>query len=91
MVRELEPLQPNESFIVAPMDGTFWHRPAPDQPQFIAEGSSFVVGETLGLIEVMKTFSPIKAKRPGTLIKLHVGDGEGTEAAEVLLRVRYET
>ena len=73
----------------APMDGTFWQRPAPDKPAFVVEGSSFKKGDTLGLIEVMKTFSPIKARNAGKVVAIHSEDGQGVAEAQVLIRVLY--
>ena len=53
--------------IVAQMEGSFWTKPAPSEPAFAPIGSQVQVGQVLGLIEVMKTFTPIRAKTAGTL------------------------
>jgi acetyl-CoA carboxylase biotin carboxyl carrier protein len=45
----------------APVPGTFFRKSAPDQPPFKGEGDDVAVGDTLGLIEVMKTFTPVVA------------------------------
>ena len=49
--------------IEAPIPGTFYRRPSPDQPPFKGEGDTVAVGDTIGLIEVMKTFNPVNARR----------------------------
>ena len=53
-------------FIHAPQDGRFYQRPDPDSPAFVAVGDELEYGRTVGLLEVMKTFSPVKyTEMPG--------------------------
>lgn len=44
----------------APQAGRFYDSPDPDAPPFIQVGDTLEVGRTIGLLEVMKTFSPVK-------------------------------
>jgi biotin carboxyl carrier protein len=46
--------------IDAPMDGMFYLSPSPDEPPFVKVGDTISPGQTVGLIEVMKCFYPIK-------------------------------
>jgi len=46
--------------VTAPMDGLFYPSPAPDEPAFVKVGDTIVPGQTIGLIEVMKSFYPVK-------------------------------
>lgn len=46
--------------IKAPLDGLFYLRPSPKDPPFVQVGSVLKPGDTLGLIEVMKCFHPLK-------------------------------
>lgn len=41
----------------APYSGRFWHRPTPGDPPFVRAGESLREGQTVGLLEVMKTFT----------------------------------
>ena len=41
----------------APMSGRFYSRPGPDQPAFVRVGDEVTTGQTVGLLEVMKTFN----------------------------------
>jgi acetyl-CoA carboxylase biotin carboxyl carrier protein len=43
----------------APTSGRFYGRPAPDKPPFVTAGDRVSPGQTIGLLEVMKTFSRI--------------------------------
>ncbi len=45
--------------VLAPIPGTFYRKPAPGEPAFKSEGDTVAAGDTIGLIEVMKTFTPI--------------------------------
>jgi acetyl-CoA carboxylase biotin carboxyl carrier protein len=42
---------------VAPMSGRFYSRPSPTEPPFVAVGDTVQHGQTVGLLEVMKTFN----------------------------------
>ena len=42
---------------VAPMSGRFYSRPSPTEPPFVAVGDTVQQGQTVGLLEVMKTFN----------------------------------
>lgn len=44
----------------APQAGRFYHRPSPDRPLYVREGDTLERGQTLGLIEVMKTFYQVR-------------------------------
>lgn len=52
--------------ILSPLPGTFYHKPAPDAAPFKTAGDAVAVGDTIGLIEVMKTFIEVKAEVAGT-------------------------
>ncbi len=41
----------------SPLSGRFYARPAPDKPPFVAAGDEVATGQTVGLLEVMKTFN----------------------------------
>lgn len=66
-----------EQQIVSPLPGVFHRRPSPDQPPFVEDGGSVEAGATVGLVEVMKQFTEIKAESAGSDIRFEVDD-EGT-------------
>ena len=66
--------------ILSPLPGTFYSKPAPDQPPFKAVGDTVAVGEVIGLIEVMKSFNEVTADQAGTIAALR--SAEGTVKAE---------
>ncbi len=70
--------------VQAPLPGTFYHRPAPDQPPFKTPSDDVAVGDTLGLIEVMKTFTPVAAEAAGRFGRFLIEDGDAVMAGEPL-------
>lgn len=43
----------------SPLSGRFYLRPSPDQPPFVKAGDTITVGQTVALLEVMKTFNRV--------------------------------
>jgi biotin carboxyl carrier protein len=70
--------------IQAPIPGTFYRKPSPDQPVFKVEGEAVLVGETVGLIEVMKSFTPVTAEEAGTIVAFHVDNEDAVMAGQPL-------
>jgi len=70
--------------VTSPMVGVVYLSPEPNAPAFASEGHAVTAGQTLLLIEAMKTFNQIKAPRAGTLRKLLVTSGSPVEFGEVL-------
>jgi acetyl-CoA carboxylase biotin carboxyl carrier protein len=70
--------------VACPLPGTFYRRSAPDQPPFKGEGDAVAVGDTLGLVEVMKSFTPVTAEVAGTLVRFHVEDEDAVMAGQPL-------
>jgi 3-methylcrotonyl-CoA carboxylase beta subunit len=69
-------------------DGTFWRRPSPRDPNFLEVGARVEEGSTVGLIEVMKTFAPVRAGLTGTVELFASRDGDSVEAGQVVAWVR---
>ena len=65
--------------VTAPLLGTFYSRPAPEEEPFVHPGAEVKVGETLCVIEAMKVMNEIKAEVPGRLKDILIEDGEGVE------------
>lgn len=70
--------------IRSPLPGTFYRKPAPDQPAFVEDGGSVEAGTVVGLVEVMKTFHEIKAEEAGTNVRFKVENEEPVMAGAVL-------
>ena len=57
------------SEIVSPLPGTFYRAPGPDQPPFKREGDWVAIGDTIGVVEVMKSFHPVESEVEGRLAR----------------------
>lgn len=73
--------------VASPMVGTAYLSPEPGADAFVKVGQSVRQGETLLLIEAMKTFNPIKAQNSGTVKEIFVSDGTPVEYGQALLVV----
>jgi acetyl-CoA carboxylase biotin carboxyl carrier protein len=79
----VEPSHPGA--VTSPMVGTVYLSSEPGTAPFAAVGSEVTEGDTLLLIEAMKTFNPIRAPRAGRITQIFVADGSPVEYGEVLL------
>jgi acetyl-CoA carboxylase biotin carboxyl carrier protein len=68
----------------SPMVGVAYLSQEPGSPRFAEIGDSVTEGQTLLLIEAMKTYNPIRASRSGKLVRLLVEDGQPVEYGETL-------
>ncbi|MCC5999682.1 MAG: biotin carboxyl carrier domain-containing protein [Pararhodobacter sp.] len=73
--------------IRSPLPGTFYRRPAPDQPEYKADGAEVAKGDTIGLVEVMKSFHDVPAEVAGRNIRFLVEDAEPVTAGQVIAEV----
>ena len=73
--------------IRSPLPGTFYRRPAPDQPAYKEEGDSLAKGDTIGLVEVMKSFHEVKSEVDGKVAKFLVENEDPVQAGQPLVEV----
>jgi acetyl-CoA carboxylase biotin carboxyl carrier protein len=76
----------------SPSSGRFYLRPAPDKPLFVEVGAAIVRGQTIGLLEVMKTFNRIVFGGDGmpdqaTVRRVIPADGADVSAGDALLEL----
>jgi acetyl-CoA carboxylase biotin carboxyl carrier protein len=71
--------------LTSPMVGTCYHAPAPGSPAFVEIGSMVKEGQTVLIIEAMKTMNQIPAPRSGKITAILVGDAAPVEFGEPLL------
>lgn len=71
--------------VKAPMVGVAYLSPEPGAANFIQAGQSVTEGQTLMLIEAMKTFNPVRAPRSGKVTSILVSDAQPVEYGEPLV------
>jgi acetyl-CoA carboxylase biotin carboxyl carrier protein len=78
---------------VAPMSGRFYGRPSPTEPPFVAQGDIVQQGQTVGLLEVMKTFNRLVYQGDAlpdqaTVREVVPNEGEDVVRGDVILALR---
>ncbi|CAA7627531.1 acetyl-CoA carboxylase biotin carboxyl carrier protein subunit [Magnetospirillum sp. SS-4] len=71
--------------VTSPMVGVAYLSPEPGAAKFINPGDMVAEGQTVMLIEAMKTFNPIRAPRGGKVIRILVTDSQPVEFGEPLM------
>lgn len=70
--------------LLSPLPGTFYRRPAPDKPAYKNDGDTVKAGDVIGLIEVMKSFTEVKADQAGKIVKFLADNEEPVMAGQPL-------
>ncbi len=78
---------PPAGAVPSPMVGTVYVAPEPGKPPFVMVGDTVKEGDTLFIIEAMKTMNPIAAPRAGTITEICVHDAQPVEFGQTLLAI----
>lgn len=79
------PADPSKNAVPSPMVGTAYASPSPDAKAFIEVGQQVREGQTLLIIEAMKTMNQIPSPRAGTVTAILFEDGQPVEYGEPLV------
>lgn len=71
--------------VLSPMVGVAYLTPEPDAPPFVGVGVRVEAGQTLLLIEAMKTFNPITAPKAGTVTRILIESGDSVDQGQPLV------
>jgi acetyl-CoA carboxylase biotin carboxyl carrier protein len=82
---ETAPAAPSANAVTAPMVGTVYLSPAPDAKPFVEVGQTVKEGQTILIIEAMKTMNQIPSPRSGKVTNVLVTDGHPVEFAEPMI------
>jgi acetyl-CoA carboxylase biotin carboxyl carrier protein len=82
-----KPVDPSKhpGVVISPMVGTAYAAPEPGAKPFIDIGTTVKAGDTLLIVEAMKTMNQIPAPRAGTVIQILFEDGQPVEFGEPLV------
>lgn len=80
-------LRDDKRAVTSPMVGTAYLSPEPGAKLFVKVGDTVAEGQTLLIVEAMKTFNPIVAPRAGKVVEIIVGDGQPVEFGQPLMLV----
>jgi acetyl-CoA carboxylase biotin carboxyl carrier protein len=73
--------------VKSPMVGTAYLSPEPGKPVFVKIGDKVTAGQTVLIIEAMKTFNPIKAPKAGTVSQILIENAQPVEFGQPLMIV----
>jgi acetyl-CoA carboxylase biotin carboxyl carrier protein len=82
---EAAPAARKGDVVNSPMVGTVYMQPQPDAPAFVKVGDTVAAGQTLMIIEAMKTMNPIPAPKAGRVVEILVSDAQPVEFGEPLV------
>jgi acetyl-CoA carboxylase biotin carboxyl carrier protein len=71
--------------VKSPMVGTVYMSPQPGADAFVKVGDTVTSGQTLLIVEAMKTMNPISAPKAGKVVEILVGDAQPVEFGEPLV------
>ena len=74
--------------ITAPMVGTFYRAPGPDEAPFVEIGSRIGTGQTVCILEAMKLMNELESEVSGEIVEILVENGTPVEFGQVLMRVK---
>lgn len=80
-----EDLSSNPGTLTSPMVGTAYRAPEPGKPAFVEVGTKVTEGQTIIIIEAMKTMNQIPAHRSGTVTRILVQDAQPVEYGEPIV------
>lgn len=80
-----ESARASKNAVTAPMVGTAYLSPAPGSRPFVEAGATVKEGQTILIIEAMKTMNQIPAPRSGRVVEILVEDGAPVEYGEALI------
>jgi len=79
------PAEPQGEQVKSPLVGTVYLQASPGSEPFVRAGSRVSAGQTLLIIEAMKTMNPIAAPRDGVVLDILADDGQPVEFGEPLV------
>ncbi|MBW3042588.1 acetyl-CoA carboxylase biotin carboxyl carrier protein [Prochlorococcus marinus] len=74
--------------VTAPMVGTFYRAPGPEEPPFVDIGSRISVGQAVCILEAMKLMNELESEVSGEVVEILVENGTPVEFGQVLMRLK---
>ena len=74
--------------VTAPMVGTFYRAPGPEETPFVEIGSKISVGQAVCILEAMKLMNELESEVSGEVVEILVENGTPVEFGQVLMRLK---
>lgn len=85
-----EPAVADGHVVASPSVGVFWRAPQPGAAPFVEVGARVSVGDTVGIVEVMKLMNTVTADVSGEVVAVHVANAGVVEFGTPLVTIRVE-
>ena len=89
-IQEKSEISGKIEFITAPLVGTYYSSPKPEDPPFISVGDRVEVGQTICIIEAMKIFNDIDSEISGIVEEILIENGSPVEYGQKIISVRLD-
>ena len=76
--------------VKSPSYGLYYAQPEPGAPPYVKAGDAVKKGDTVGLLEIMKTFTAITSPVDGTVVGIHVRNAEMLEPDQPLVSIKIK-
>lgn len=73
--------------ILSQLPGIFYRSPSPDKPAYVNVGDTITTGQTIGIVEIMKQFSEVRADTAGVLSSFSIDDAGAVEPGDVIATI----
>lgn len=87
IANSVDELAANPGTLTSPMVGTAYLAPEPGKPPFVSVGAKVAEGQTVLIVEAMKTMNQIPAHRSGTITRILVEDSQPVEYGQPLVLI----
>lgn len=78
----------NKVFTIdAPLSGTFYRRPSPEEPPYVEEGDEIQAGTVVCIVESMKVFNEVRSERKGIIRKILIEDEDPVMINQPMMEV----
>ena len=81
-------VESNGTNVTSPIVGTAYLAPEPGAKKFVEEGQKVKKGQTIMIVEAMKTMNQVPSTKDGAVIKILVKDGEPVEYGQPLISIK---
>ena len=86
--KKKEIIESNGTNITSPIVGTAYLAPEPGAKKFVDVGQKIKKGQTIVIVEAMKTMNHVPSTQDGTVVKILVKDGEPVEFGQPLISIK---
>ncbi|MCI2400950.1 acetyl-CoA carboxylase [Aliiroseovarius subalbicans] len=77
----------SKSEIKSPLPGVFYRSSSPEEPNYKEVGDTVKVGDVIGLVEVMKTYTEVKSEFDGTITSFATENEDAIMPGQVLVEL----